>query len=261
VQGITLAVEERGEGFPFLLVQGLGCSRWPSSPQWDDYALRRRVLAFDNRGTGLSPTPPGPYTVEQLADDAAGVLDERGIEHADIYGHSLGGYIALTLAVRRPELVRSLVLVGTGPGGADHVPVPEETLEVWLGAAGMPAEQAARQSLATTFPPGWPEEHPEEYERWVTMRLDPPTPRECWWAQLQAGGAYAQRGVAVETIASPALVIHGDGDRVVPLENGQVLARRMPSAELVVLEGRCHMPMLETPEEFGAAVCGFLDRF
>ena len=124
---IELHVEERGEGFPLLLIQGLGWSKWGSRAQWDDYAERRRVLAFDNRGTGLSAKPEGTYTVEELADDAASVLDARGIASADVYGHSLGGFIALTLALRRPELVRSLVLVGTGPGGPEHEPLPRET--------------------------------------------------------------------------------------------------------------------------------------
>ena len=90
------------------------------------------MLSFDNRGTGLSAKPPGPYSIEELADDAAAVLDTRGLEQADVYGHSMGGFIALTLALQRPDLVRSLVLVGTGPGGPGHEPLPPETLETWL---------------------------------------------------------------------------------------------------------------------------------
>ncbi len=144
---IHLDVEEHGSGFPLLLIQGLGWSKWGSRAQWPAYAERRRVLAFDNRGTGLSAKPPGPYTIEELADDAASVLDSRGLERADVYGHSMGGFIALTLALRRPELVRSLVLVGTGPGGPDHEPLPPETLEIWLSVVGLPLEEAIRQDV------------------------------------------------------------------------------------------------------------------
>ncbi len=81
-----------------LLIAGLGDSKYTSRAQWADYAKRRRVLAFDNRGAGLSAKPPGPYTIELLADDAASVLDARGLDQADVYGYSMGGYIALMLA-------------------------------------------------------------------------------------------------------------------------------------------------------------------
>ena len=257
---IQLHVEERGDGFPLLLIQGLGWAKWASQEQWADYARRRRVLAFDNRGTGLSDKPPGPYSMEQLADDAASVLDGRGIEQADVYGHSMGGYIALTLALRRPELVRSLVLVGTGPGGPDHLMPTAETLAVWAAAYELSGEEAVRMSLPTTFPPGWAEEHPGEFDRWVAARLDPPTPRERWLDQVRAVEGYKDAGVEVERISVPALVIHGVLDRVVPVSNGRLLAERLPRAELVVLPEAGHAPMLEQPAAFSSIVCGFLDR-
>jgi pimeloyl-ACP methyl ester carboxylesterase len=257
---IELHVEEHGTGFPLLLIQGLGWSKWGSRAQIADYAKRRRVLAFDNRGTGLSPKPPGPYSIEELADDAASVLDDRGLAAADVYGHSMGGFIALTLALRRPQLVRSLVLVGTGPGGLDHVPLPQATLDAWLAAAGLPAEEAIRRTLPTSFTPGWVEDHPDEYEEWVVARLDPPTPPECWWAQFRGSRGYVEQGVPVETIRAPALVVHGELDHVIPVENGRLLAARLPDAELVVLPGQAHVPMLEEPRAFSALVCGFLDR-
>jgi pimeloyl-ACP methyl ester carboxylesterase len=258
---VDLHVEEHGDGFPFLLVQGLGYAKWASRAQWQDYAARRRVLAFDNRGTGRSGKPAGPYSMELLADDAASVLDARGIASADVYGHSMGGFVALTLALRRPDLVRSLVLVATGPGGPEHEPLPEETLASWMSAAGLPADEAVRRTFATAFAPGWEGDHPDEYAEWLAARLDPPTPPECWWAQLEAAAVYKERGVNVEQIAVPALVVHGDLDRVVPVSNGRLLAARLPRAQLVVLPGRGHVPMLEEPEEFSAAVCAFLDRF
>jgi 3-oxoadipate enol-lactonase len=257
---IHLDVEEHGDGFPLLLIQGLGWSKWGSRAQIPAYAERRRVLSFDNRGTGLSAKPPGPYTIEELADDAASVLDMRGLERADVYGHSMGGFIALTLALRRPELVRSLVLVATGPGGPDHEPLPPETLEIWLSVVGLPLEEAIRRTFPTSLTPGWPAEHPREYEEWLSARLDPPTPPECWWAQFNGSRAYVDQGVPVERIDVPALVVHGELDRVIPLANGRLLAERMPGAELVVLPGQAHVPMLEQPAAFADVVCSFLDR-
>jgi 3-oxoadipate enol-lactonase len=257
---IDLHVEEHGDGFPLLLITGLGDSKYTARSQWEAYATRRRVLAFDNRGTGLSEKPPGPYTMELMADDAASVLDARGIEQADVYGYSMGGYIALTLSIRRPELVRSLVLACTGPGGPDHEPSPPETVELWMGAAQLPREEAVRTAYRAAFTPGWVDDHPTEYERWVAARLDPPTPVECWLAQVAALDRYHEVGVPVERIDVPALVIHGDLDAVVPIANGRLLASRLPNAELVVLPGRGHAPMLEEPGPFGELVCSFLDR-
>ncbi|HEU0303130.1 MAG TPA: alpha/beta hydrolase [Gaiellaceae bacterium] len=253
-------MEERGSGFPLLLITGLGDAKWTTRAQWADYAQRRRVLAFDNRGTGFSSKPPGPYSIEMLADDAASVLDVRDLGHADVYGHSMGGFIALTLALRRPELVRSLVLVGTGPGGPGHLPPPPETLDVWTAAAELPREEAVRLAYPTAFTPGWIDEHPDEYGRWLAARLDPPTPGECWRAQVHAVDRYKDVGVDVARIAVPSLVVHGELDAVVPVANGRLLASRMPRAELVVLSGQGHVPMLERPAEFAALVCDYLDR-
>ena len=256
---VTLHVEEHGDGFPLLLVQGLGWSKWGSRAQIPAYAHRRRVLAFDNRGTGLSSKPPGPYSIEELAGDAAAVLDTRGIGSADVYGHSMGGFIALTLALRRPELVRSLVLVGTG-AGPGYEPMPEETLQTWFSVVGLPLEEAIRRTFPTGFSPGWIDEHPAEYAEWLAARLDPPTPPACWKAQFDAATRWLEEGAPVERIDSPALVIHGDEDRIVTVANGRSLATRLPDAELVVLPGQGHVPMLERPAEFSALVCDFLDR-
>ncbi len=188
------------------------------------------------------------------------MLDSRGLESADVYGHSMGGYIALTLAVRRPDLVRSLVLVGTGPGGPGHEPPPPETLDLWSKAFDLPREEAVRFAYPVAFAPGWVDDHPQEFEQWVAARLDPPTPSSSWLAQAGAAEAYRQAGVEVERIDVPALVVHGDEDRVVPLANGRLLASRMPRAELVVMKGSGHSPMLEEPEAFAEIVCDFLDR-
>lgn len=257
---IELHVEEHGDGFPLLLIQGLGWSKWPSRAQWPEYAKRRRVLAFDNRGTGLSAKPPGPYSIDLLADDAASVLDARGIERADVYGHSMGGYVALTLALRRPELVRSLVLVGTGPGGPGHEGVPPETQEIWMSAVGLPLEESIRCTFPTSFTPGWGDDHPREYEAFLAQRLDPLTPPECWLAQAEAADRYRNEGVDVERIDVPALVVHGELDRVVPVANGRLLAARLPRAELVVLPDQAHAPMLERPQDFGALISRSLDQ-
>ncbi len=250
-----LYVEEHGDGEPVLLITGLGYAVWSWAKQIPSLAERFRVVAFDNRGTGRSPKTAGPYSIDGLADDAAGVLDGR---RAHVVGHSMGGYIALTLALRHPDLVRSLVLAGTGGGGPGYVPIPAATLEIWLASAGLPPEEYVRRTMYLSFAPGWTEEHPDEYERLIAARLEYPTPPETWRAQFDAATRFVETGVPLEDIDVPALVIHGDQDRVVPVENGRELARRMLDARLLQLPGRGHVMQLEDPDTFNGAVLEFL---
>jgi pimeloyl-ACP methyl ester carboxylesterase len=254
-----LFCEEHGSGEPLLLVPGLGYAVWCWERQLPAFAAARRAVAIDNRGAGRSPKPPGPYTIEGMADDTAAALDRLGIESAAVLGHSMGGYIAQALALRHPGRVRSLVLVGTGPGGPDHLDVPEATLSAWLENAGKPPAEYARNTMFLSFAPGWTDEHPDEYEHFLAARLEHPTPPESWRAQLDAATAWTRSAAPVEEIRAPTLVVHGDADRVVPVENGRLLARRIPGAELRELPGRGHVLNLEAPEEFNGVVLGFLE--
>src|SRR5205823_12688257 len=128
---------------------------------------------FDTRGTGRSRVPDDPYGIEDLADDVAAILDGRA---AHVVGFSMGGYVALTLALTRPELVRSLVLVGTGAGGPGRVPRPAHVRDAFEAALRLPPEEAGRATMPYTFSPGWPEAHPERFEEILAARLEQPTP-------------------------------------------------------------------------------------
>lgn len=261
VEGGRLYVEEHGAGgTPLLLLQGLGYSMWAWRFQLPAFGARRRTVAFDNRGTGRSSLEPGPYSMELFADDAVAVLDALEIESAHVLGLSMGTFVAQCLALGAPERVRSLVLVGGSPGGPEHTPLPAETLEAWVSNAHLPPDEFVRRTMHLSFSPGWDEANPELYEELVAARLEHPTPEDCWREQFAAAGRFLQEGEPVERIGVPTLVVHGDADRVVPLPNGRLLARRIPGADLVVLPGRGHVVHLESPDELNALVENFLDR-
>jgi 3-oxoadipate enol-lactonase len=261
VEGGHLYVEEHGAGDPpLLLLQGLGYSMWAWRFQLPAFGARRRTIAFDNRGTGRSSLEPGPFSMEQFADDAVAVLDALGVESAHVLGLSMGTFIAQLMALRAPERARSLVLVGGSPGGPEHTPLPAETLEAWLANAKLPPDEFVRRTMHLSFSPGWNDAHPELYEELVEARLEHPTPPECWQAQFAAAGRFLQDGAPVERIGGPTLVVHGDADRVVPVSNGRLLARRIPAAELAVLPGRGHVVQLESPDELNGLVEDFLAR-
>lgn len=255
---VELYAEEHGDGPPLLLIQGLGYAVWAWERQLPAFAERHRTIAYDHRGSGRSAKPAGPYSIAELADDAARVLEERGIAQAHVLGFSMGGYVAQTLALRRPELVDRLVLVATSPGGPDALPQPEESTTAWASARGLPPEEYARATMPISFAPGWTDEHPEEYEALLAARLAFPTPPEAWAAQYGACVDYLASDSPVEQIAARALVVHGDRDRVVAYGNGQVLAQRLPSARLESFEGHGHLLAIEDAPRFSALVLEFL---
>src|SRR6185503_20953113 len=134
--------EEQGSGDPILLIMGLGASL----EAWDRtapvLASRYRVILFDNRGVGRSDVPPGPYSLEMMADDAAAVLDAAGVQAAHVYGASMGGMIAQEFALRHPTRVRKLILGCTACGGREAVRADQEVITALNSRASLPREQA-----------------------------------------------------------------------------------------------------------------------
>ena len=255
---LELWVEQCGAGPAVLLIAGLGYSNWCWQELQAVLSANYRVISFDNRGTGRSAKPKGPYSIAMLAEDAAQLLDAIGAPQVHVVGHSMGGYIALTLAHTQPARVKTLTLVSTTCGGPGTVPAPEATLKLWGDVAGLPPEQAARRSMPTSFAPGWTERHPQRFEDLLAARLRHPTPPECWAAQFAGCVEYVERGVDVSGLAFPGLVIHGTEDRIVPYQNGVNLSQRMPRARLVTLSGCGHLPPLEEPERFAQLVAAHL---
>jgi pimeloyl-ACP methyl ester carboxylesterase len=255
VAPIGLHVEEHGDGEVLLLHQGLGQGSWAWRYSAAVFAERFRTIVFDTRGTGRSHVPDEQYGVAELAEDAAAILDGRT---AHVVGFSMGGYVALALALSRPELVRSLVLAGTGAGGPTRVPRPAHVREAFEAAMSLPPEEQRRATLPYTFAAGWAEGNPERVNEIVAAAMKHPTPMRTIAAHTAACYRFYREGIEVERIDVPALVVHGDEDLIVPVENGRELARRLPTARYVELPGRGHNLMLQDPETFNELVLDFL---
>ena len=198
--GEQLFVEESGNGDPVLLVQGLGYASWAWREQ-APLAEHVRLIAFDNRGAGRSSKPETGYSMARMASDAVTVLEAIGGPPAHVMGVSMGGYIAQMLALQRPDLVRSLILVSTSAGGSSYYPIPETTREKWLAASDLPPAEYARATMRLSFAPGWVEAHTSEYEGWLEARLEYPTPAACWREQFAACEEFLDEGAPVEQIA------------------------------------------------------------
>jgi 3-oxoadipate enol-lactonase len=224
--------EERGSGPPLLLIQGLGYARWSWEP--------------------IIPRLEGPYTAREMAEDALQVLDEAGVDRAHVLGASLGGMIAQELAVAAPQRVDKLVLCCTTPGGAATVPMPDVTVRLFAEAATLPPEVALRRFVENALAADAPAALVQElFERRVANPLDPAG----WRAQAAAGIGFAGVDGA---IAAPTLLVTGTEDNVVDPRNSDVLAERIPGAELERLEGAGHLFFWEQPDRFVTIVEEFL---
>ncbi len=255
-EDVELHWESTGDGPPVLLVMGLGMNAtgwWRTVPV---LARRLRVIAFDNRGVGRSGRPPGPYTMDQLADDAVAVLDAAGVDRAHVYGLSLGGMIAQEVALRHPSRVERLVLGATTPGGERAVPIEPAIRAFFLRRAQMPAEEAVWASVPYNYGPTTRAHHGERIAQDIAQRLRFPVEPEPYVAQLAAAlehDAFDRLG----GIAAPTLVVHGDADRMVPPANARLLAGRIPGARAQLWPAAGHLYATDEPRA-DPAIAAFL---
>jgi pimeloyl-ACP methyl ester carboxylesterase len=252
--GVRIAWERRGSGPPLLLVHGLGYGRWGWEPVVDELAERHEVLLFDNRGIGESDAPLGPYTARMLAEDAVAVLDAAGLERAHVLGTSLGGMVALQVALDRPERVDRLVLACTTAGGETMAPMPEQTVRLMQEMPTLPREVAMRRGVENALAPGAPE---AMIDRIMEHRLATAQPLAAWLAQAAAGVSFdvAHR---LGEIGAPTLVLTGDLDVVVDRRNSELLAAAIPGARFELFPGGGHLFFWEQPERFVEVVEEFL---
>lgn len=245
--------DDEGKGSPTLLIMGLG---WPSY-LWHRtrpaLSARFRTIALDNRGVGQSDVPPGPYPIALMASDAATVLDAAGVERAHIFGLSMGGMIAQEFALQYPSRVQSLILGCTSPGGT-HAVRAEPAATQLLFSRGLSPEDFSKAINPFIYDPGTPQQRIEE--DLVLRKQWYPRP-DGYIAQLQgilAWEAYSR----LPQISAPALVIHGESDRLIPPANGKIIAERIPGAKLVMIPHASHILSTDQPEAVHHAVLEFL---
>jgi pimeloyl-ACP methyl ester carboxylesterase len=224
VDGFQLYYESEGDGEPLVLIPGFASGRSLWARQVGPLARHFRVISFDPRGVAQSDKPEGTQTIGLLADDVAALLKFLGVESAHIVGVSFGGFVAQEFALRYPQMTRKLVLCCTSFGGPNHV-VPEPAImnEIMQPrAAGDVSEDMYR-------------------------------------VQLQAAVKFnAQDRLA--TIKSPTLIVSGDADVIVPVQNSHNLARQIPNAELRLVSGGNHTFFIEQADEFNQVLTEWLSR-
>lgn len=258
VNGIDLYYEVHGAGPNLVLIEGTGYDLWMWYRQLPVLSRRFRTLIYDNRGSGRSDKPPGPYTHGMNATDLTGLLDHLEWERSHVLGVSMGGFIAQEFALAHPERLDRLVLVATAFGGPGMVPVPPEALRALTPDPMLAPEQRIRQAMPIAFAlPDWPRRHTEEFERIVRWRLAHPPTVESGLAQIMAGVQFNVEPRLGE-ITAPTLVVAGTEDHVVPPRNSELLAAAIPHARLDLIPAAGHLVFIEAADRFNADVMEFL---
>ena len=269
VGAIDLYYDEQGSGDPLLLVMGLAADSAAWLFQVPDFARHYRTIVFDNRGVGRSAKPPGPYTIHEMADDSAGLLDVLGITRAHVVGVSMGGMIAQELALRHPDRVRGLVLACTYPEPDAEVERQRQFSMAQFGAT-VAADGEMRIDLTALDPMLFFQHLLPRVFNQAFIDQELPKLMQLFSGALQYGfsmEAILGQVAAVmghratdrlHQIKARTLVITGDADLLIPPANSRVLAEHIPNARLVTIPGGSHGFNFETPERFNREVLAFL---
>jgi pimeloyl-ACP methyl ester carboxylesterase len=249
--GVRIAYQVRGDKAPLVLLAGQSNSHHWWDEIRDDFHGARATITIDYRGTGESDEPRTPYSTQLFAEDVVAVLDELGVDRADVYGTSMGGRVAQWLAVRHPRRVRRLVLGCTSPGGRQAI---ERGNDVRRALAGPDPALARRALLELMYTPAWLATHPGPYR---TVG-DPTMSARARRRHLAASDRH-DAWEALPEIRAATLVLHGTDDLFNPTANAPLLAERIPGARLALVPGARHAYFDEFRATAGPLVLDFLD--
>jgi esterase len=252
VNGVELYVEEHGRGAPILCLHGTGSAAWVWEDSLPELARYGRVIAYDRRGHGRSqlPVPYDRSSVAEHADDAAALLEQLGAAPAVLVGRSYGGDIAVDLALRRPELVRALVLLEGAPSAlSPGAAAWERSLDEFvIEAAALAGSDVAGETLIEAlFGTGSWMSFPIDVRRLFTDN------GQAIVAEMRGGGLQVDPA-AVAMIEQPALVVAADGSHRVFTEAADALAAALPHARRAQVGGD-HLV-----DPAGEEVLAFLDE-
>ena len=252
--GVQFAYRELGPdtGVPVVFLTHLAAVLDNWDPRVvDGIAAKHRVITFDNRGVGAS-SGSTPTTIEAMARDAVTFIRALGLKQVDLFGFSMGGMIAQVIAQEEPQLVRKLIIAGTGPAGGEGI--DKVTRISYLDTArGLITRQDPKQFLFFTRTPNGIragneflarlEERTKDRDKAVTVRT--------FRAQLKAIHRWGQQKPAnLASIHQPVLVANGESDKMVPSTNTYDLDQRLPNSQLVIYPDAGHGGVFQFHQDF-----------
>jgi pimeloyl-ACP methyl ester carboxylesterase len=239
VNNITLAYETAGSGAPLMLIHGYPLDHTIWTEVADLLKDKFTVILPDLRGFGQSTTVETPYTMADMADDLAGLLDYLGIEKVMLAGHSMGGYVCLAFAKKYPQRVSGLGLVASQ--AAADTPERKDGRYQTADEVSSKGAQIVADAMTSKLSADM---GVQSFVRSLMERQSPA-------ALIGALKAMAEREDLLSHLSSasfPVTLIHGDLDVLIPIERAREIKAALPSAQLVELQGMGHMPMMEAPD-------------
>ena len=262
--GMDFAYRELGPktGVPLVLVTHLAAVLDNWDPRVvDGLAAKHRVITFDNRGVGAS-TGTTPKTIQAMATNAVTFIRALGLTQVDLLGFSMGGMIAQVIVRDEPQLVRKLILAGTGPAGGEGITnvtrlshldtvrallTLQDPKQFLFFTRTRNGRQAGKQFLARL------KERTDNRDKAITLKA--------YFAQLAAIHRWGlEQPQDLSGIRQPVLVANGESDRMVPTTNSLDLARRLPDSDLVIYPDAGHGGIFQFHEQFVAKALAFLQR-
>ncbi len=252
---VNIHYEARGKGPPLLLISGTGHDHTFWSGQLPLFERDYSCIVFDNRGMGRSSVPRSGYSLADMADDAAAVLDAAGIDQAHVMGFSMGGHISQELCLNHPERVISLGLHHTWARNCPRLESFQHARKRLAERGDM--ELLAEFSLLGLYSHTYYDEHPKEMKEKLRWLAGKSGPKNGWVGQLNAtlSGDTMDR---LHQIQVPALVTGSTHDLIVEPHHAEEIHSRIKGSRKIIMEGTGHVALIERPEEFARICLDFL---
>jgi pimeloyl-ACP methyl ester carboxylesterase len=260
VGDINMYYEIHGKGEPLVIICGMTGKVDLFFKNIPVFSPFYKLVVYDPRGAGRTDAPDIPYTIKMMADDLAGLLDAIGIDSAHLLGTSMGGMIAQEFALHYPDRVRSLVLActGFGPSHGVHTTDPE-VIDTFQNPKVLTPQENMMRTLRLGMSQDFIDKNPDFIKQVIAKDLEHPNTPQGIMRQAESGLTFDTYDRLPE-IKAPTLVIHGEADRILPVENARILASRIPGAELAILKNMGHLFVYEAFDESNRIMLDFLRR-
>ena len=259
VGDISIEYYVEGKGPPLLMIMGIiGHAGFWGEPFLERLRPHFQVIRFSNRGTGHTDKPGSDVTIRLMAEDATGLLRELGIQRAHVLGISMGGMIAQELTLNHPQVAQGLVLGCTTCGSAHGAPHRPEVMTGPAQAGALTPQERIRQFLLAAVTPEFLAKAEKEFWAWVIGAwLAAPTPWETIGRHFMAIESF-DTYERLPQIQAPTLIMHGDQDLLMPVENAEVLREHIRGSRVRIVPGVGHLFFWEKPQAAAQAIMQFL---
>lgn len=255
--GISMNYEIKGKGENLVLIHGAGDNLNMWYHQLPVFSKSYRVITYDVRGHGKTESPEAAYSMSLLAKDAYELMKAIKVENAYFLGYSMGGRIALELAINHPELVKALVLANSSVGLTTPSPEAAERRRATLELLGKGDIKTVAETMTTgAFSPGFKAKNPTEFERYMKVKLQ--NKPDGLSRVMQSLGA-ATNPPDLNKLKCPVLLIVGANDAYMGVEQGKQVHEAIVGSKLVILPTG-HAAAVELPDKFNSAVAEFLSE-